>query len=143
MQRLPQSLRALDPARADALLAAALFLIGVLELLLEQSDSLLVDALTFAGLAAIVSQRRRAPIAVMVAVAATIAALEPVTGLTSGQTAFGVFVVAAYTVGAHVRDMRQVVAAGVAATMLLSTTIFTAEGGVIDVFFLGMFAVGG
>jgi signal transduction histidine kinase len=145
MQGIPRRLRALDPARADALLAFVLFLVGVVELTVEESDAPIVDAISFGGLALLLSQRRRAPIGVMIAIAAGIAALEPVAGvLTAGQTAFGIFVAAAYWVGAHVAGTRPVVLAGAACTALLSTSIFTSEdqGGLVDVFFIGMFAVG-
>ncbi|MEA2478930.1 MAG: hypothetical protein QOJ07_852, partial [Thermoleophilaceae bacterium] len=140
--------RILGPRRADAGLALLLFAAGMVDLFVSTSfDShdrgRAVPFLVAAALLAAV--RRRAPIAVVLAMAVVMAVGQPVAHLLDDTPgALMPYLLTAYTLGAHVEDRRRVLQVGVALSVILCTTIpSTPDTATIgDLLFIPIMAVG-
>jgi signal transduction histidine kinase len=117
----------MDPTRADALLGALLFAGGMVELALSddtQTAAVVIPATAIATV--LLAYRRRAPVPVVLAITVVAAVGEPLGGyLDNTVGGLGPYLLAVFTAGAAVTDLRRLLLLGVGISLILMTTVFT------------------
>jgi signal transduction histidine kinase len=112
------------PFRRDVLAAVALTVVGELELLLAPgTGSQLVSALALPVATLALVWRRRAPLAVLLAIAGVLLVQAPVDGFLVGHsvTPLAAFVLALYSAGRHIAGATGLAGAGFAVAVLVAT----------------------
>ena len=111
----------MDPTRADALLAATLFVGGMIELAFSddtQKAAVVIPATVIAT--TLLAYRRRAPVLVVLAITVVAAVGEPLGGyLDNTVGGLGPYLFAVFTAGAAVTDVRRLVLLGVGISLIL------------------------
>ena len=147
MQRLVARVRALDPTRADALLAAVLWAAGVAQVLVNphnQDVAIVLPAITV--IAVLLAFRRRWPVPVAFGIAVTIAVAQPLGHVLDNMTgAVCPFLIAFYTAGSRVVDVRRTVLIWAGLSVILVSTAVTLPSNASpgDWSFIPLVAVGG
>jgi signal transduction histidine kinase len=134
MAAIADRLRRLDPARADALLAAVLFVLAQAECWLSPSvaGQRPETALAAAAMTSVLALRRRAPLLTLTVAVSAITALALTAGLPNAAFLLPAGLLAVYSLGAHAAPDRAVVGLAIALAALPVGAVRTDDPTVTD-----------